>query len=215
MKLKVGGKLVVAFSCVIALSILVGVVGILQIRSAVAADTYLYERMAVPLGNLITMSSDFQRIRINVRSFTESSDDKAWTTAAGEIDRLKAEINAAEIPFKATIVTDSGRELFANYEKAFSDYMSMADEVMSLAKVGKHSEAVLLMNGSPALNSVTMLQSSVGKLVQVKEDLAKQTAAGNAATGVRATLEMLMILAICIIAAIIIAMRYDRLLWME
>jgi methyl-accepting chemotaxis protein len=209
-KLKIGGKLTAAFSCIIVLSILVGVVGILQIRNAVAADNYLYKNMAEPLGSLITLSSDFQRIRINVRSFTESSDGKAWATATSEIERLKAEIDAAGIPFKATIVTDNGQELFKNYEKAFSDYIAMADKVMSLAKAGKHSEAVLLMSGDAAANSVTMLQSSVEKLVQVKENLAKQTADDNAATGAQATLEMLITLALSIIIAITIAIVLAR-----
>jgi methyl-accepting chemotaxis protein len=210
MKLKIGGKLAAAFILIIALSIFVGVIGILQIRSAVAADDYLYDRMAAPLGNLITMSSDFQRIRINVRSYAESSDDKAWAATDKELDRLKAEIDAAEAPFKATIVTDSGQELFRDYEKAFDDYMSIAAEVMRLAKTGKHSEAALLMSGSAASNSVAALQSSVDKLVQVKEDLSKQTATANAATGARATLLMLVILVISIIIAVVIAVILAR-----
>jgi methyl-accepting chemotaxis protein len=210
MKLKIGGKLAWAFICIITLSVVVGAIGILQIRNSGAADKFLYERMAQPLGNLITMSSGFQRIRITVRAYAESIDERTWATAATEIDRLKAEIGAAGVKFKVTIVTDNGKELFRDYEDAFGNYMSMADEVMRLAKSGKHSEAVILMSGNAALNTVKALQDSVDKLVKIKEDLAERTAVANADKGAGAILLMFGVLAISVITAAIIAVILAR-----
>ena len=210
MKFKIGGKIFVAFAAIVALSVLVGVFGIAQIRQIVTADEYLYTRMASPLGNLITMASDFQRIRINVRSFAESSDEKGRAAASAEIDRLKAEMGSAETPFKATIVTENGQNLFADYKKEFAKYYTVADEVMRLSNSGKHAEAVALMGGDSALEAVAGLQVAVDKLVQIKEDLSKQTADDNAAVGSKASLFMIIIILASAFIAAVVAIVLSR-----
>jgi len=209
MKLKIGGKLAAAFALIVAFAVLIGGLGIFQIRNVISADNYLFERMAKPLANLITMAEDFELIRVNVRAYAMADDEKSWTAAAAAIDRLKVEIAAAEQPFKATIVTDNGRALFADYQKSFADYLSVTGEIISLTKAGKRAEATALMNGR-ASEVAAALQASVDKLVQAKVDLSKQTADDNSATGARATLAMALIIVITALLALVIAIILTR-----
>jgi methyl-accepting chemotaxis protein len=209
MKIKIGGKLAAAFALIVILSVLVGALGIIQIRSIVASDTYLYERMAMPLGSLITIAEDFELIRVNVRSYAASEDERSWSAAASAIDRLKSEIAAAEKPFKATIVTEEGQKLFSDYRKAFDEYSSVTAGIMGFTRAGKRAEATALMNGQAAEVAAT-LQSSVDNLVKTKEDLSKQTAEANTAAGAKATILMLAIIAISAASALIIAVLLSR-----
>lgn len=209
MKLKISGKLIGSFAVIVALSVLVGVLGIIQIRGIVKADTYLYEKMTVPLSNLITMSSDFQRIRINVRTIATASDEKAQAAAKTEVDRLAAEMAAAGAPFKATIVTENGKKLYADYEAAVADYMSAATEVMSLAKEKKVAEINALLAGRGA-EVAAKLQGSVDQLIQVKVGLAKQTADANVANAARATLSLVVINIVSALLAVFIALILSR-----
>jgi len=209
MKLKIGGKLALSFALIVALSVVVGVLGILQIRSIVAADSYLYQRMAVPLSNLIPISSDFQRIRINVRTIATSDDEEIWASCQTEVDRLKAEIKAAEAPFEATIVTEEGKKQFANYRKAFDDYIFVATEIVNFMKADNKLEASALMAGRGA-QAAAALQGAVDKLVESKVSLSKQTSDNNMKAGERATLLVLAILIVSVLFAVIIAVFLSR-----
>jgi methyl-accepting chemotaxis protein len=210
MRFRIGGKLAAAFTFIVALCALIGVFGIIKMDKIVASDKFMYERMAKPLANLVKIATDFQRIRINARAYLESSDEKTWADASAEIDRLKAEMNAAAVPFKATIVTDNGSKIFNDYEKAFSDYLSVVVDGMRLAKTGKHAEALALMSNSATLEAVANLQASIDNLVSVKEDLSKQTTADNAATGSQAIIFLIVINIIGALSATVIAISLTR-----
>ena len=65
--LKTGVKLIGGFLAVVVITIIVGVVGITQLRAIDAADTWLYENMTVPLGELVDITTTYQRMRVNLR----------------------------------------------------------------------------------------------------------------------------------------------------
>jgi len=209
MKLRISGKLISAFAVIVALCVLIGAVGIVQIRSIVTADSYLSERMAKPLANLITMAEDFELIRVNVRAYAAATDEKSWAGAAAAIDRLTAEVGAAEAPFKATLVTDEGKKLFSDYRANFDDYAAVASQIMSLTKAGKRTEATALINGH-ASEVAAALQTSMDNLVKAKVDLSKQTADDNAAAGARATTLMLALIGASMLCGAIIAIVFAR-----
>jgi methyl-accepting chemotaxis protein len=209
MKLKIGGKLAAAFAFVVALSVLVGAIGIVQIRSVASADGYLYERMAKPLSDLIAIVEDFELTRVNVRAFAAAEDEKSWDAASAAIARLGTEIGAAEASFKSTMVTELGQGLFAEYRGNFDAYSAAAERIMSLTKAGKRAEAAEFMNGQ-ASEVAAALQASLDKLVKAKVDLARETAADNSAGGSRATILLVAITLIGALFALVIAVLLSR-----
>jgi len=207
MKLKIGGKLAAAFIVIVGLSVLVGALGIIQIRSVVSADGYLYQKMAVPLADLIRIAEDFQRLRINVRTVATSSDEKGWASAREEIKRLNAEIDAANESFESTMVTERGAAMFLEYKKQLSEYRSAAEEITRLAAAGKRAEALDLMGGRGAA-AAAALQNAVNAIVETKIGLSKQTAEKNAADGSRATVILIVINVVSAVFAALIAFRH-------
>jgi methyl-accepting chemotaxis protein len=209
MKLKIGGKLVAAFSALVALCVLIGIFGIAQIRTIVANDNYLYEKMTTPLTDLITIASDFQRVRIYVRTIATTADGKDIPAAQEEIARLRAEIDTASDAFEKTMVSAKGRELFAEYQKQLAAYRAAADDIVSLSKAGKKAEALALMNGKGAA-AAAALQAAVDGIVVTKKDLSKQTASENAAAGAFATQLMIAVIAIGVALAALLSLLLSR-----
>jgi methyl-accepting chemotaxis protein len=166
--------------------------------------------MAAPLGDLLRMAEDFQRIRINVRTYAQTSDKAAWAAMATEVERLKTEIAGAEARFEAKIATDEGRRLYAEYRKAFADYAAVAEQVMRLAEAGEADKALALMNEGSTAQAVKGLQDSVDKLVETKEGLARKTAEGDAAAGRGATLLMALFIGLGALLSLVIAILLTR-----
>jgi methyl-accepting chemotaxis protein len=208
-KLKIGAKLVGAFAIVVALSIFVGVFGVVQIRRIVAADSYLYGNMTIPLTNLITIAEDFQRVRINVRTIATTADDKGIEAAQAEIARLRAAIDEANQAFESTMVTEKGRVLFKDYAANLAEYRSVADEIVRLTKAGKRVEALALMEGRGGA-AAAGLQAALDGIVTTKVELSRQTAEGNAKAGFLATALMIGISIFAAVFAAFIALALSR-----
>jgi methyl-accepting chemotaxis protein len=209
MKLKIGGKLAAAFSFVVILSVIIGGIGIIQMRSIIASDNYLFEKGTKPLADLITIAENFQRVRISVRTIANANDEKELSTAQAEIENLRSETDKAASRFESSLVTDKGKALYADYKKYLTDYRSASDEIIRLAKAGKRSEAIGVMNNK-GLEAATKLQAAVDGIVATKVDLSKQAADGNAIAGVRATTYVLVVMIIVALFSIIIAVVLSR-----
>jgi len=65
---KISKKLISGFSIVALITCFVGVYGILRIININDNDTRLYMEGVKPLGNIAEISTQFQRIRVNVRN---------------------------------------------------------------------------------------------------------------------------------------------------
>lgn len=83
--LKIGTKLILGFVVVALIAGGIGVMGVINIQTVDRQDTYLYEKMTVPLGELIFMTQALMGITNNV-------DDIILSSNAEEISRLEAAI---------------------------------------------------------------------------------------------------------------------------
>ena len=209
MKLKIGGKLAASFIFVVALSVLVGSVGIIQMRAVIEADGYLYEKMAKPMAELITVAENFQRLRLNVRSLATSTDEKVWAASQEAIKQLNAELDEVNESFKKTIVTEKGAAMYGDYLKQLAEYRAVAEEIVRLTKAGKREEALALMGGKGAAAAAS-LQKAVDGIVETKINVAKKTAEDNAATGARATILLIAINTVSLVFAALVAFFLAR-----
>jgi methyl-accepting chemotaxis protein len=209
MRFKIGGKLAVAFSIVVVLSVAIGAVGIVVIRNVVAADTYLYESATKPFVDLIAIAENFQKVRINVRTIAMSADQKDSASAEAAIADLRSAMDGSTSSFGATLATEKERALFAEYKSQLANYRSVADELVRLDKAGRRGEALSLMDGKGA-EAAAGLQAAVDGIVATNVDLAKRSAEGNATTGARVTLIMALLSAACAIASTVIAVILSR-----
>ena len=209
MKLKIGGKLSVAFGVIVCLTITVGVIGVLQIRTIVAADDYMFQKATKPFESLLTITGNFQKVRLQMRNVIMSTDADSLALAESEIATLRSESDAASTAFEASLVSDQGREYFKAYQQALAEYRSAANKIVELVKKGDREAATALMNGEGA-RQAEALQAAVDGIVDSKINLATTTAQGNNATGLRATILMLAFTIASVVLAFFVAFFLSR-----
>ncbi len=177
--LKIGVKLVMAFVVVALIAGVVGLTGIISIRTIEKADTEMYELNTEPLVNIADARVAYQQVRVNLRDII--LDNRA--NSQKYLDNLKQldQSMAADIGrFEQTLRTERGRKEIAVYRAAVARFQPTRDQVISLAGADQDVQALALIRGAGA--QAQAIEDSLGKLSQMKIELAKAKAASNRAT---------------------------------
>ncbi len=207
--IKVGAKLIASFLVVATIAAVIGIMGIVKIHQIDAADTMLYEKMTVPLGDLANMSVAFQRVRINLRDIVESRDEKEIQAAVETIRKLRQDVSERSERFEKTILTEEGRTLFNEFKESRNVYGGHIDKVLELHKVGKDEEAIALLHGD-AKKSALHEQEIMNKLMESKEAQAKLTSTTNTKEAKAATIVMSVLVIVGVLMAIGLGLFISR-----
>lgn len=187
--LKIGTKLIISFLLVAFIAGGIGLVGIINIKTIDSLDTKLYEKMTVPLGQMINIAESFQRYRGNMKDAI-IADDLAELPAieALNADRNK-EFNDSLAEVEKTLLTDEGKKVVADIKETKAKYDAVADQIFTYVKSGNKQTAIALMKGEG--NTLRKeVEKQIESLRDMKVKLAKETADGNTVTANGATLTM-------------------------
>jgi methyl-accepting chemotaxis protein len=201
--MKIGGKIVIGFVGVALIGCAIGIVGIVNLDKIAEADRGMYTTMAQPLGELITIAESTQELRVAIRLYLEAKDDGARQSAFASIPGNKAEIDASNASFEKTIVSEKGRQLFAQYKQALVSYYSVLDTVQQRMKSGGTADAMSFANGAGSQAAKT-LKESEDSLVDLKVALAKQTSEANTASAGSAKLILDLAILVGLIASLVL-----------
>ncbi len=199
--LKIGVKVTGGFLLVAFIAGIIGVIGIINLRTIDADDTKLYEKMTVPLSQISQISTNFQRIRVNLRdmvlaeSLSEISGyEKTITELSANNDELAAE-------FEATILSDEVRAVFEDFSTARENFHEPMQKIISFAKSGDDTSALQMLRGD-GKTAADAEMAAIDKLVALKVASAKQTSDENSKTANRSVTTMIIIIAIGLFLAI-------------
>lgn len=192
MKLK--AKLMTGFILVAVIAAVIGILGIIEINQIDKADTLLYEKITVPLGEMADISISFQRQRVNSRDLINADTIEEKQKFVNRIKELRAGNDKSIEKFEKAILTDEGRKLFEEYKKLRAAYGAELDKIMNLAMAGKKTEAQEVLKGSGATAS-RELQNQIEKLMESKLKQGSLTAENNTAIA-KAASRIMTILAI-------------------
>ena len=187
--IKMGPKLIGSYLFLAALAAVVGVVGIRDIKLIDAADTVLYEKMTVPLGEMGDLMQLFQRQRVNLRDAILTQDADRFGKRIKEIDAESAKI---EESFTKSLLTDKGKAAFKTYKDAANAYDAASDKTLKLVEQGKPKEAEALMRGD-GFKANQDLQKALDDLQNMKLKLAKEASDGNTVLANSATTVMIVL----------------------
>ena len=203
------GTLLLGFITVAVIAGVIGGYGIYNIRLLDIADTRLYEKMTVPLGEMAEISIAFQRIRVNSRDFISATTPKEQDHFAGRIKELQEAIEKNIASYEKTILTDEGAKLFDEFKKSRVVYGAALEKLLSLAKEGKSDEVLALMRGE-AGKAARDEQNIIEKLMASKIEIAKQTSEENSAAANTASTVMSIISVLGVLMAISLGLIIAR-----
>jgi methyl-accepting chemotaxis protein len=176
--LKISVKLLSAFIVVAIIAGIIGWIGVVKLHQIDDADTMLYEKVTVPLGDMAEISIAFQRQRVNSRDLITATSMEEKQKFAGRIKELREANNKSVEAFEKTLFTDDGRKLFAEYKTLRAAYGAELDKIIAFALQNKNSEAHEVLVGSAAKAS-RELQSQIEKMMEAKLKQAKIIATDN------------------------------------
>jgi methyl-accepting chemotaxis protein len=206
---KLSTRLVLSFLAVSAIALAVGLLAIVNLGRIDEADSRLYAKMTVPLGELIKITEDFQRARINVRDILEAEDAAQAKTASETYTALAADLDSRLQGLSATIVTEEGRQSYARFVADWGKYKEFSTAIHNFASAGKLKEAQALLHGD-AKQAALAAQASIDSLNSSKLSLAKGVAEDNATVAKVGKAVMIVIVALGVLAAVLIGLLTAR-----
>ena len=175
--LKIGTKLILGFVVVALIAGGIGVMGVINIRTVDRQDTYLYQKMTIPLGELIFITDAYKGISNDV-------DDIILSGNADEIARLEASIQEKNTifdtnmqSFQTTLISEEGKKLVDSAIAQKDKMNQAAAAIIALVRQGKQAEAIALMKNGDYANAVAQMESDIARMIEIKLQVAEETAA--------------------------------------
>jgi len=176
--LKISNKLLLGFVLMAFIAGVIGFIGVINIRKLDAASAMLYENMTVPIAKLGSISTDFQRVRVNLAKVLLESDKQKMQGYGDQIKQLSDEITKAGEAYEKTILDADGKSLFKEFVDSRGVFRPILGKIVELSMAGRTAEATALYNGEATTAAMAEL-TSINKLVDFNVKMAKQTAENN------------------------------------
>ncbi|MCL2216791.1 MAG: ATP-binding protein [Defluviitaleaceae bacterium] len=144
--MKVSKKLTVSFFIMIALTVLIGAVGIIGMMQINAGSREMYESQSQPLSSLGMAREYFQRLRVQLRDVVLASGNISW------LDIIEADLYNHERGFinymerYSRTIKDAGMiELYNEIMTAFDEYQPSMQQILASARVDAPPVQMLVM----------------------------------------------------------------------
>jgi methyl-accepting chemotaxis protein len=185
--LRVASKLLLSFLALAVITGAVGFWGVKSLREIDVLDSELYEVNTAPLGQLLDMSTSFQRVRVNIRDVVLEKDPEKARVYEARIAELDKKIDEASAAFEKTIKSDAVRKDFERFQDAQQKYDDFRTRIVKLALEGKDEEAIAVLRDPVAIGLAKDCDDALNALADVKIRQASEKSEVNGATAAAAT----------------------------
>jgi methyl-accepting chemotaxis protein len=199
--LKIGVKVTGGFLIVALIAGIIGGIGILNLRKIATNDTKLYENMTVPLSQISQMSTNFQRVRVNLRDMIIAENTEEASQYESVITDLVAKNNDLATQFESKIVSDKMHTAFDEFSKARDDFHDPMSQIIEFSKNGDDTSALSVMRGV-GKTAADAEMDAIDKIVEMKLADAQALAESNTKSSNTSTLIMVVIIIIGVTLAI-------------
>ncbi len=200
-EMKIGVKLACGFLMVALLAVIVGGVGIFDIRTISRADSRLYEKITIPLDQIGELSTAFHRMRCNEAEILFASSQAELDDLKKRADARDKEIDELFVKIEKSLLNDEERKKFKAMQASYARYDAMEKKYEALAMVGRRLEAETLWKGE--MDRIRKeAQKDIDDMVDGKIKLAKESSESNTLLATDSTL----IMSLCSLAALLLSL---------
>ena len=199
--IKVSKKLMIGFAIVVALSVAIGITGVVGLLSMGNAATDMYTNKAEPLGDLATAMEYFQRLRVQTRNAI------IYTGNMEELDTVEVDLNDRFDVFESSME--------AYYPSiATEDAIRLFDDIMeNYEKIVKPGIQVVLEDARQGLPSMDLMVEMAGtteaantiarELTELTQSRMNVMSGANQANQRLGTTLLIVILAVILVAVVV------------
>ncbi len=191
--MKIGFKMILGFLIVALIAGGIGLVGVINLKQIDALDTKLYEKMTVPLGDMILVVESFQRMSGNVKDIVLATTPAQILDYETRIKERNTEFNTNLISFETTILTEEGKKKVEDIQANKDLYDALVVQIIQLKKAGKIAEANVIISGEGDKLRTT-IEDDYRWLKETKVSIAKETSESNTKTANSAVFTMIALL---------------------
>lgn len=214
--MKIGIRLTLGFLLVSIIAGIIGFVGIRNIGIIDDADTWMYEKTTVPLGDLTIMYGDFQRARINLFQISqklERNDVEAAKKYADRTEKFLFRVDSATTHYGTTLLSKEDTLLYQDFQARLKDLSSQMKYLTSLSgNIANAKQIDSLFNGKAFVELVDGTNDLLVKIVALNVQGAKDVSERNTATATSAINFMLLILVIAFIISMLLGLLITRMI---
>ncbi len=202
-KMKIGPKLIGGFVLVAIIALVIGIVGISKLKQVDAADTFLYEKTALPLADLLQIAPELQEMRVVLRDMIRFNDLASIEKREEQMEEINSRMGKAQEHYKQTLIDEADVKNYETLLAADKEWEKFYLKVIALAKANKDEEAWVLMDGQGA-ELIKPYVDITDKMIEQNVAEAKQTSENNTATANAASTLLIIVMIIGVLLAIII-----------
>jgi len=193
--LKIGTKLLSSFIMLALIAGVIGGIGIANIRKADNNGTLLYEKATVPISQLGTISTAFQRARVTLAKILLVRDRGEKQKFGEQIKELSADISKNVELLDKAFTNPEEKALLKEFSDTRTVFRPLIAKISDLSMAGNDAEALSIYNGE-ATNAAVAENNAINKLVDYKIKQAKTVSDQNTAmagSAIRFTLALAII----------------------
>ncbi|MET0415910.1 MAG: methyl-accepting chemotaxis protein [Actinoplanes sp.] len=207
--LRVASKLLVSFAAVCALSVIIGVVGALQVQAANDRMKDMYASNLKAIEHLGTTGTAIAQVRFQLANMLIAAKGADKDAAAEKIATVDSQLDAHFDAYKSTGV--AGREApIAAFEEAMAGYRKIRDEqLIPLARENNVARFTAVRSGE-ASPFIDASDQALADLTQLENNFAIATQRESDAAASRATVTIATIVVAAVVLSVIIVMIISR-----
>jgi methyl-accepting chemotaxis protein len=177
---KLGTKMIGGFVFIAMISIVIGVISLINMRKMAQADRKLYDDSTVPLPQLSEIAVSVQRMRIASRDFISAQDDAARrATFEQQIRQFADVISRTSDNYESHNLSPEMRKALAEFRQYHKDYEDYVAQIVALATAGKDKEAWAVLWGQ-SYNAVTSQElASIDRMEELTVNEGKKASEQN------------------------------------
>lgn len=203
--LSIRTKLVIGFLSLTIISGIVGLYGIMYMRSISEADKHLYEQAALPLSYLNKIESGFQKIRITYRDMIRLDEFERIKRKIEERRNYSEEISKYASLFENTINDTTGKEIFERFKENRKQFLLDLNKIEEFAMADMDQEAIEFMEKYSLHKTTEKEMRLINELVNHNVKLGEAIARDNSSLAAHATIGFIVMQILLIVISVSIA----------
>lgn len=170
--LKISGRLSLAFGSLLLLLLIIGIAGIISLKTVTPLTKSIYVDCTVPLQQLGQIDATYYRLRVDVLKSILADDiaEQEQLEQRGKpmIDSIRVWFAA----FRPTILNGTERQIAGDYEQAAPQYLAARKRIFEMVHNGQRTEALALANGE-ARDKFHLMIGHLEQLIEIQSANAK------------------------------------------
>ncbi|MFC7534166.1 methyl-accepting chemotaxis protein [Actinoplanes sp. GCM10030250] len=203
--LRVAAKLFLSFAVVCALAVIIGVVGVLQVRAANDRMKELYASNLKAIDYLGKTSNAVTSLRFQLANMMLTPDRAGRDAAQAKIDAVDADLDTQFANYKST--GTEGRETqIAAFEEAVAGYRQIRDEQMIPLALANNVARFIEVRAGEAQPFIDATDGALEELIRMEDAFAVKTQqeSDEAASGAAITIGGIVVAALILSAIIVV-----------